>query len=194
MTLDLCRIICVVRYINALPKDARNTKTPYCFDFFDWIYAYEKFTDNIGADSDQYTGQGQNRALLEEWPKFAYFFPELFREFLVSEGYTGICSTCNSCQDRVGAYAPAQIPFIELNDKGGARTVETYVNPANNSTFKVNCAHCKEEKVNCVEYTDEEGKLQTMVPQINATFSYGLSKYVVFRLPTNQENSPKQTN
>jgi hypothetical protein len=194
MTLDLCRIICVVRYINALPKDARNTKTPYCFDFFDWIYAYEKFNDNINADSDQYTGQGQNRALLVEWPKFTSFFPELFREFLVSEGYTGICSTCNSCQDRVGAYAPAQIPFIELNDKGGARTVETYVNPANNSTFEVNCAHCKEEKVNCVEYTDEEGKLQTMVPQINATFSYGLSKYVVFRLPMNQEISPKQTN
>jgi hypothetical protein len=69
LTFDLCRIICLVRFINATTRSAvmtpKEEKTPYCFDFYDWIYAYEKFKD------DDSTGMGLHASVYDEWTKFS---------------------------------------------------------------------------------------------------------------------------
>jgi len=76
ITFDLCRIICLVRFINAKTRSdvmtQNDVKSPYCFDFYDWIYAYEKFKD------DGSTGKGLQGSIYDEWSTFICLFPAVF--------------------------------------------------------------------------------------------------------------------
>ena len=172
LTFDLCRIICLVRFINATTRSAVMTpkaeeKTPYCFDFYDWIYAYQKFKD------DGSTGMGLYASVYDEWTKFFDLFPDLFGSFLVRSSYSGTCtvSSCSHSQSSVGNV----FPYFELHDAGtGNRNIETFVQSAISSTVTgVNCKECGTKNV-------------------NGSYSYQLSKYIAFRLPLNATELPRE--
>jgi hypothetical protein len=181
LTFDLCRIICLVRFINATTRSAVMTpkaeeKTPYCFDFYDWIYAYQKFKD------DGSTGMGLYASVYDEWTKFFDLFPDLFGSFLVRSSYSGTCtvSSCSHSQSSVGNV----FPYFELYDsKTGNRNMETFVQSAISSTVTdIDCDKCG---------TKGNGN-------VNASYLHQLSKNIAFRLPPNttilpQHDGEKQT-
>ena len=167
LTFDLCRIICLVRFINATTRSdviPNDMMTPYCFDFYDWIYAYEKFKN------DGNTGKSLYLSVYDEWTKFVELFPDLFGSFLVRSSYSGTCevSSCSHSQSSEGDV----VPYFELPGTD-QRNMETFVKSAISSTITgVNCDGCDTKNV-------------------NASYSYQLSKYIAFRLPLNTTELPQ---
>ena len=170
LTFDLCRIICLVRFINATTRSdviPNDMMTPYCFDFYDWIYAYEKFK------KDGNTGKSLYLSVYDEWTKFVELFPDLFGSFLVRSSYSGTCKV-SSCLHSQSSAVGNVFPYFELHDaETGNRNMETFVKSAISSTITgVNCDGCGTKNV-------------------NANYSYQLSKYIAFRLPLNTTELPQ---
>jgi hypothetical protein len=156
-------------------------KIPYCFDFYDWIYAYEKYK------ADGNTGKGLYSPIFIEWSYFINLFPAVFADsFIVRERYSGTCklSSCSQSQSSAGNTHP-YLQLFEDPDRPETdkRDMETLLQSIISATVTVDCYKC--------------GTLGNA--NVNAIYSYEFSKYIAFRLPLNtsallrEKDEPKES-
>ena len=165
---DLCKMICLARYHHQTSPE--TIKQPHwCFDFFDWLYAYEKYCDQNSLSSDDYKpGERPFRSVYEEWEIITNnlcgdIFGNLFSAHTRSEG---LCKTCESTVKKT--IATENLSHIQLPEflKGGERSMENLFSQLQNQTREARCEACN-SAINFEEVYD--------VP----------SKFVAFRLPIN---------
>ena len=176
LALDFCRMICLARYH---PKKHDHNKLSWCFDFYDWIFEYEKYCceNEIGLSSEYLPGEHPCRGIFTEWDNIVFdlcedIFGSLFAGTI---GFEGVCATCQT--HKRSKRSP--LTFIQLPEPehGVSHTLETFFE----QLHKTNC------DVNCDD--------PACVAQVVARPTFCIpSRFVAVRMPVNSRKKPQHSN
>ena len=175
---DLCKMICLARYHEKqLTSNITGEKTNWCFDFFDWIYAYEKFSATR-INSNWQPGQQPFRCVSEEWETLLHHLcPEILGDlFCIYPGLVGTCDEINGCQqsisniftetDQCQPYV-ALFPLEESNTS--EPSMQDLVNFLDHATLTTKCPQCSIEASVKEKYTMSNKYIAFRMPFANAS-------------------------